>query len=110
VVAAVRPTPAFATATLQLTTVGVGARFSRIFFERYPDPLGYGKTPSRFSDPRRRVPDARFGVLYLGESLKVCFLDAVLRDARNGTIGDYPLDERELRVRRYAEIEVTSAL
>ncbi len=45
----------------------------------YPDPLGFGKSPSRFSDTRRRIAENRFGVLYLGETLKVCFLEALLR-------------------------------
>ena len=52
----------------------------------------------------------RFGVLYLGESLKVCFLEAVLRDDRNGVIGDYPMEESELHTRRFAEIEVLQPL
>jgi hypothetical protein len=95
------PTPSFNPAALHLATIGPGARFGRIVFNRHSDPLGFGKTPSRFSDPRRRIPSHRFGVIYLGETLKVCFLEAVLRDSRNGAVGDYPTDERELHVRRY---------
>ena len=87
-----------------------GERFGRIYLGRYPDPLGYGKSPSRFCDPRRRVPANRFGVLYLGESLKVCFLEAVLRDQRDGVFGSLPVGEEEFEARRYAEIEATSAL
>jgi hypothetical protein len=60
----------------------------------FPDPLGFGKNASRFSDPRRRDATKRFGVLYLGETLKVCFLEAVLRDRRDGLIGDLPIDEK----------------
>ena len=104
------PTPSFNGAALHLATIGRGARFGRIVFNRHSDPLGFGKTPSRFSDPRRRIPSHRFGVIYLGETLKVCFLEAVLRDSRNGAVGDYPMDERELHVRRYAEIEITAPL
>jgi hypothetical protein len=107
---ATNPTPTFNRVALHLATVGPGARFGRIFFDRHSDPLGFGKTPSRFSDPGRRIPSHRFGVLYLGETLKVCFLEAVLCDSRNGVVGDYPMEERELHVRRYAEIEVTAAL
>lgn len=88
----------------------MGARFGRIYHERYPDPLGFGKTRSRFSDPRPHADDKRFGVLYLGSTLKVCFLEAVLRDRRNGEVGDYPIGERELIQRLYAEIVVTSPL
>ena len=47
---------------------------------------------------------------YLGQSLKVCFLEALLRDERNGTVGDFPLNESELRRRLYAEINVVSGL
>ena len=74
-------------ASLRLHAVTPGQRFGRISLSTYPDPLGYGKTPSRFSDPRRRVSANRFGVLYLGESLKVCFVETVLRDQRDGAIG-----------------------
>jgi len=94
-----RPTAAFAGVALDLATIGAGETFSRIYFKRHADPLGFGKTPSRFSDPRRRLPENRFGVLYLGQSLKVCFVEAVLRDQRNGQVGDYPPDEFELAAR-----------
>lgn len=40
--------------------------FGRIYLNAYPDPLGFGKSPSRFSDPRRRIAANRFSVLYLG--------------------------------------------
>jgi hypothetical protein len=104
------PTHDFARVDLDLTSLVVGTRFGRIYFDRHTNPLGFGKTPSRFSDPRRRKPKNRFGVLYLGESLKVCFLEAVLRDKRNGAVGDYPVDETELRARRFAIVEVTAPL
>jgi hypothetical protein len=52
----------------------------------------------------------RFGVLYLGETLKVCFLEAVLRDRRDGLIGDLPIDGDEIYARRYAEIETIADL
>jgi hypothetical protein len=108
--ARLRPTADFARVDLDLTIVAAGARFSRIYFDRHTNPLGFGNTPSRFSDPRRRKAENRFGVLYLGETLKVCFLEAVLRDKRNGAIGDYPLDETELRARRFAAVEVVAPL
>ena len=102
----VLPPKGFAGASLQIHDVPAGQRFGRISLGRYPDPLGYGKTPSRFSDPRRRVAANRFGVLYLGESVKVCFLEAVLRDQRDGAIGDLPMAEAELHHHCYAEIEI----
>jgi hypothetical protein len=109
-VPAATPTPAFAGATLDLAHVPAGTVFSRIYHGRFPDPLGYGKTRSRFSDPRRRIGANRFGVLYLGSSLKVCFLEAVLRDERDGVVGDYLMDESELDTRRYAEVHVEETL
>ena len=104
------PTAAFAAATLDLAHVAPGAVFGRIYREAFPDPLGFGKSRSRFSDPRRRAEANRFGVLYLGSSLKVCFLEAVLRDDRDGVVGDYLMDETELDTRRYAEVKVREAL
>ena len=105
-----RPTAEFATVEIETATVAAGQRFGRLYLSRYTDPLGFGKTPSRFSDPRRRIERNRFGVLYLGESLKVCFLEAVLRDQRNGAVGDFLLSEHELRARRYAEIAIAREL
>lgn len=106
----VLPPPGFAAAKLHLYTVPAGVRFGRIYLGKYPDPLGFGKTPSRFSDPRRRKPAKRFGVLYLGDSVKVCFLEAVLRDQRDGLIGNLPIAESELHDRQYAQIEVVAPL
>jgi len=104
------PPADFHGAGLDLTKVAAGPRYVRICHRRHPDPLGYGKTPSRFSDPRRRITAGRFGVLYLGISLKVCFIEAVLRDRRDGVVGAFPIDEAELRDRQYAEIEAESGL
>jgi RES domain len=104
------PTPAFARATLHVAVVGPGQTFGRIHLTRHRDPLGYSKVPSRFSDPRRRVLRNRFGVLYLGSTLKVSFLEAVLRDRRNGVVGNYVIGEGELHSRCYARIEPISPL
>ena len=91
-------------------TVPVGEKFGRIHRKTFPDPLGFGKNPSRFSDPRRRTEANRFGVLYLGTSLKVCFLETMLRDERDGIVGQIAIAESELDDRRYAEIRVSQAL
>jgi RES domain len=91
-------------------TVPARAEFGRIHRKAFPDPLGFGKNPSRFSDPRRRIADRRFGVLYLGSSLKVCFLETILRDERDGIVGQVEIAESELGDRRYAEIRVREAL
>lgn len=104
------PTAAFATAALDLVRIPAGRTFGRIYHQRFPDPLGFGKSRSRFSDPRRRIDANRFGVLYLGSSLKVCFLEAVLRDDRDGVVGDFPMDEAELDSRRYAQVGTNAEL
>ncbi len=90
--------------------MGSGQSFGRVYLGHHPDPLGYGKSPSRFSDPRRRVPGNRFGVLYLGESLKVCFLEAILRDQRDGIVGSLPIGEAEFAKFHFADIEVANQL
>lgn len=104
------PPADFTAVCLELHDAVPGERFGRISGAAYPDPLGYGKAKSRFSDPRRRVAANRFGVLYLGQTLKVCFLEAVLRDQRDGVVGDLPMAEQELTSRRYAEVEVVTPL
>ena len=105
-----RPRSEFGKVKLETATVSAGDHFYRLYLDIHPNPLGYGKSRSRFSDARRRIAANRFGVLYLGKSLRVCFLEALLRDERNGTIGDFPLAEHELQHRLYAEINVASAL
>jgi hypothetical protein len=103
------PPPAdFAKAALELETVSAGRRFGRIYHDGYQNPLGFGKSPIRFSDPRRHVAANRFGLL--GASMRVCFLEAVLRDRRDGHVEDFLIAESELTMRRYAEIEVGSDL
>jgi RES domain len=56
------------------------------------------------------VEASRFGMLYLGETLKVCFLEAVLRDQRDGVVGSLPIREDELDRRLFADIEVAAPL
>jgi RES domain-containing protein len=73
--------------------------------------LGFGFSPSRLSDPRLNLaePD-RFGVIYFGSSLKVCFLERVLRDRRNGRLGDVPIPYTELEQLTCAEITTVRPL
>lgn len=104
------PMPAFSSVNLDIATIAPGEIFQRIIFAHHANPLGFGKTPSRFSDPRRRIEENRFGVLYLGSTLKVCFLEAILRDERNGMVGDYPIDEVELRSRVVVSVTPTRPL
>jgi RES domain len=99
------PKAGFARVKLEIDTIPPGQRFRRLYLN-LPGyhALGFGKTPSRFSDPRKRIASNRFGVLYLGTSLTVCFLEVFLRDKRNGAVGDFPLAEKELDARQDAEI------
>jgi hypothetical protein len=108
--AGVKPPTGFERQPLDIETIPSGRRFGRIYASAFPDPLGFGKAASRFSDPRRRDATKRFGVLYLGETLKVCFLEAVLRDRRDGFVGDLPIEEKEIYARRYAEVETIADL
>lgn len=106
----IQPTAAFSRVTLDIAPIAVGKEFGRIHRLAYPDPLSFGKNPTRFSDPRKRISANRFGVLYLGSSLKVCFLETILRDERDGVVGDVEVEERELDDRLYAELRVREPL
>lgn len=99
------PTQEFLHAPLDLFPVPVGTRYERVFHARHPDPLGYGKDRSRFSDPRRIIDANRFGVLYLGSSVKVCVIETLIRDVRDNLVPPFPMSEAELSFRNCATIE-----
>lgn len=46
----------------------------------------------------------------MGESLEVCFLEAILRDKKNGQLGDLPVAYSELTERVSADIELREPL
>lgn len=104
------PTPDFARIRLDTATIAAGRTFGRIHRQAWPDPLGFGKHASRFSDPRHRVDANRFGVLYLGSTLKVCFLETIMRDQRDAVVGDLLIAEAEITDRLYSQVSVTRAL
>lgn len=104
-----RPPPDFDQTTLDLETTRLDGVL-RLYGAAYPNPLGYGKARSRFADPRPLPEADRFGVVYLGQTLKGCFVEAVLRDRANATIGDFVLAENELRAFRVARISTRRAL
>ena len=104
------PPSGFAGVTLDIATINPGRIFGRIHRKSYRDPLGYGLNASRFSDPRRRLPKNRFSVLYLGSTLKVCFVETILRDRRDSLVGDVEIEESELTDRVYSEIIVQERL
>ncbi len=104
------PADAFKSVPLVTARVAAGRLFGRIYKAKFSDPLGYGKTPTRFSDPRRRKADNRFGVLYLGQSLEVCFAETLVRDKRNGAVADWPMDYGEFSANKYALVRVGAPL
>ena len=99
------PPKGFESSAIDPASIKTGTKWFRLYSSRYPDPLGFGFSPSRFSDPRVALPEKdRFGVIYFGSSLKVCFLERILRDLRNGRVGDVPIPYAELEQLMCAEI------
>ena len=74
------------------------------FLGEFPDPLGFGHGPSRFSDPRRNIRQP-FGVYYVGATFDVAFLETIIRDMRNRNPGILEVPEGELT--RWAHVEIT---
>lgn len=105
------PPAGFGSRPLDLFEVAPGSIWRRLYQTRHPDPLGFGRGASRFSDARASVLDAdRFGVVYLGSTLKVCFLETILRDRGNGRLGDWLVEVAELELWSCAEITVEASL
>lgn len=105
-VAPVSPGPAFAGRPLVLKTLDAGAVWRRMYETRFPDPLGWGPGLNRFSDPTGTA----FGVVYLGSSAKVAFVETLLRDAADGRGDDCVLELAEIEARSLAEIRLTAPL
>jgi hypothetical protein len=80
-----------------------GTIWHHIFLSHHPNPLGYGFTASRFSDPRRAKH--RFGVYYVGETFEVAFLETLIRDTRNYNPGKLLISRAE--VSRYVHVVIT---
>ena len=101
------PPAGFGSRPLDFHEVTPGQIWQRLYQTRHPDPLGFGHGASRFSDARTGILDAdRFGVVYLGSTLKVCFLETILRDRGNGRLGDWLVEVAELELWSCAEIVV----
>jgi hypothetical protein len=99
------PPKGFESSKIELASIETGTKCYRLYSSSHPDPLGFGFSPSRFSDPRLKLPEKdRFGIIYFGSSLKVCFLERVLRDLRNGQLGDVPIPYAELEQLMCAEV------
>ena len=104
--ALVLPGPAFAARPLVLKTVPSGEVWRRIYETRFPDRLGWGPGLSRFSDPTGHA----FGVVYLGVSAKVAFVETILRDAADGRGGDLLLEMAEIEKRTLASLRLIADL
>jgi RES domain len=84
-----------------------GGVWRRMYQSHHPNPLGYGHGPSRFSDPNA---PPRFGVIYIGSSVKVCFVETILRDRGVGRLGDLPIAMAELEAWTCAELRINGNL
>jgi hypothetical protein len=105
------PPLAFGSRPLSLAEIDRGTLWHRLYQSRFPDPLGYGLGPSRFSDPETGlVPPERFGVIYLGSSIKVCFAEAILRDRGAARVQAFPVAWAELEAWTCAQIRVETTL
>lgn len=100
-----RPPHPLTAAQLTGVQVPAGAVWHHIFLDRFADPLGFGFSASRFSDPRK-TPLRRFGIFYAGQSFEVAFLETVLRDRKNGNPGALALSESDLD--EYVHVAVTT--
>ena len=102
---------AFAAQALAITEIDANDVWRRLYLTKYPNPLGFGYALSRFSDPRLTAkPPVRFGVVYLGRSVKVCFAEAIQRDRAVGRSGSFPIEYAELEDWTCAEIAVVARL
>ena len=100
------PGPALAGRALVLKTIPAGAVWRRIFETRFPDPLGWGHGRSRFSDPTGTA----FGLVYLGATAKVAFVETILRDRADGRGESCIVAMAEIAARSLARIRPTVAL
>lgn len=97
---AVLPDPSFATRRLTTATIPVDATWRRMYETRFPNPLGHGPGLSRFSDPTGKA----FGLIYLGSTAKVAFVETILRDRTDGRGADCVVAYGEIEKRSLASI------
>lgn len=91
-------------ATLVRALASAGSTWHHLFLNCFSDPLGFGFSSSRFSDPRKaRQP--RFGVYYIGQTFEVAFLETIVRDRKNGNPGTLVLSSDDLN--NYVHVVVT---
>jgi RES domain len=105
------PPKGFDARPLVLHTPSRSRAWFRLYSAVHTDPLGFGHAPSRFSDPRIGDPAVvHYGVVYAGRTLKVSFLEAIVRDRGNARLGPLPIEMKELEHTIYAEIVPKAAL
>jgi hypothetical protein len=103
------PPPAFRSREVVLASVPVGEIWRRLYPSGHSNPLGFGYGQSRFSDPDVGA-SVRFGVVYLGSSVKVCFAEAILRDQGTGRLSTFPIELAELEHWTCATITIKDPL
>jgi hypothetical protein len=86
--------------------------FYRAYRSKYPQPLGFKPSPSRFSDPRIGEPSYDpYGTLYIGESFEVCVLETIIRDSGIGLEGKaLPISEDDLSQWSIAELKASEPM
>jgi hypothetical protein len=102
----VLPGAAFAGRSLAPATLPAGGVWRRLYETRFPNPLGWGQGLSRFSDPTGKA----FGVVYLGASAKVAFVETLLRDRTDGRSADCVIEMAEVEARTLASIRLVAPL
>jgi len=91
---AVGPAPpaTFGMRSLVLREEPPGAVWRRLYGTRHPNPLGFRRAPSRFSDPT----GGAFGLIYVGSSVRVAFHEVILRDRADARTGPVLVPYAEL--------------
>lgn len=100
------PPPDLRTARLPLAGIASGRRWWRIYPARHPDPLGWGPGLSRFG----AIDGRDFGVVYLGSTFKVAFVETLVRDRGDGRSGPLLVGYSELAALNCAEVANTETL
>jgi hypothetical protein len=107
----VPPSPGFQSRPLDLIEISGGQSWFRLYRSQYPNPLGYGFASSRFSDPATDLqPPDRFGVVYLGSSVKVSFAETILRDRGDGRLNDFAIEWSQLEEWLCARLVISAPL
>ena len=106
------PPKGFESSKIELASIRTGTKWYRLYSSSHPDPLGFGFSPSRFSDPRLKLPEKdRFRRLSILVHLsKSAFSNECLRDLRNGQLGDVPIPYAELEQLTCAEVTMARPL